>query len=102
MSTTWKYIVNLSSVEGVQNLAGFEACQWIVGNGSNVLFWFDQWLLMGPFLSNTFLRLFSLCVNKEAKVSNLWNRGSLNIPFRRTLFSSQYDTYTKLLDLLAR
>ena len=44
-----------------------------LGNGRRVCFWKDFWCGEQP-LSITFPSLFSLAVNKEALVADLWNR----------------------------
>ncbi|EOY20792.1 Uncharacterized protein TCM_012134 [Theobroma cacao] len=100
MSSIWRSIVQLPSIEGMQNLVGFHAYRWIVGNGETICFWFDKWIDDIP-LASKFPRLFSLAVDKDMRVLDACQNGLWSINFRRVLYSWEKEDLDRILNSLS-
>jgi len=75
-----------------------------VGNGREVMFWSDNWIDSED-LKSIFPRLFSLSVNKEAKLCDcgIWGNRSWKwkLRWRRGLFAWEEEQESQLLELIS-
>ena len=44
MSSIWKEVIKVGEDPKVKNFVDFEGCRWTVGNGKNIIFWYDRWI----------------------------------------------------------
>ncbi|CAN4112876.1 unnamed protein product [Withania somnifera] len=70
-----------------------------VGNGSKILFWKENWI-GNETLMVSFPDLFSLSINPDEKVANVWSPLGWNIMFRRLLNDWEVGRVTALLQVL--
>ncbi|MBA0732738.1 hypothetical protein Gogos_016809 [Gossypium gossypioides] len=79
-------------------LVGKKFTWWGVGNGTDVLFWYDVWCNDLP-LKNLFLRLFCPAINKMAKVVDYSvNQSFIHDGWRDFFFRPLLDREASLLD----
>jgi hypothetical protein len=101
-SLWWKDICNLEGCVVSKNWVE-EGCIRRLGNGNHTRFWSDIWI-DGTLLSVKFPRLFSLSLQKEAKISDLVvleeDSRVWNFRWRRRLFHWEEECVSELLDCL--
>ncbi|OMO52856.1 hypothetical protein COLO4_36939 [Corchorus olitorius] len=75
----------------------------IVGNGKNIKFWSDHWIGDGP-LNLKFPRIFSLAVDKDARIVDLRilddSEWRWSIRLRRNLFNWETEQWDNLQDCI--
>lgn len=102
MSTVWKDIVQLNSIN--QPLGEFydQNLKLSVGNGRRILFWSDAWL-NGRSLKEDYPRLYSLSTEKEESLLQMSAKKSLGVwqfQFRRSLLAWEEEEVKRLSGFL--
>ena len=99
-SGVWRDIIYVGDKSNMRGKALHKGVGFIIGDGTCVRFWLDDWVGMGP-LSELFPRIFRLVVNKESCVSDYFEVRSgcmvWEVPFRRTLWQMEEFMYQKML-----
>lgn len=97
----WKRIVKL--VDGIDGKWFWDKVERIIGDGKDTFFWDDKWA-GGSSLKARFPRLFHLCRNPGAKISEMgdWAQGAWRWKFnwRRPLRDSEEEWITELLQII--
>jgi hypothetical protein len=97
-SLWWKDACNIDVCVGSSSWLN-EVLSRRLGNGMSTRFWRDVWIGGEP-LYLKFPRLFSLSLQKDFFVGNLWSEGRWDFVWRRNLFQWEADSVNLLLDLL--
>lgn len=76
----------------------YKYCHKKVGNGLNIIFWFDKWC--GNFsLSKKFNMLFDLSMEKSISVSSVLSSNFNSLAFRRRLVGRGYQDFEELIEV---
>ena len=70
-----------------------------VGRGNKALFWKEDWTGQGS-LENLFPGLFSICLNPDSKIQEVWSPQGWNLLFRRFLNDWEIEWVTDMLALI--
>ncbi|OMP09544.1 hypothetical protein COLO4_05373 [Corchorus olitorius] len=98
-SSIWKNILIPRRHEHTDIASLSYGMSTIVGNGKNIKFWLDHWIGDGP-LNLRFPRIFSLAVDKDARIADLRTLDNAewrwSIRLKRNLFSWETEQWNDL------
>ncbi|XP_071693764.1 uncharacterized protein [Rutidosis leptorrhynchoides] len=69
ISPIWKDLINLQGIDSAHCIVGPNVWNWVLGDGSSFLFWYDTWV-DGLIIKDEFPSLFFVCVQKTACVKS--------------------------------